>query len=127
MRRKIRKFKGGGADMGAPERAQERADRGYGSTAAVDRSAVGAGSQFAKNRAKQNLEIQRKKAIETISPSTTFSGQALKYGLMFAGVPLAGSVTNKLFEKTSTSMGYNRKKNNISKKNDFSLSFEIAS
>ena len=82
----------------------------------VDRSAVGAGSQFAKNRAKQNLEIQRKKAIETISPSTTFSGQAIKYGLMFSGVPFAGAVTNKLFEKTSTSMGYNRKKNNISKR-----------
>jgi|TARA_R110001592_G_scaffold131704_3_gene345822 hypothetical protein len=87
----------------------------------VDRSAVGAGSQFAKNRAKQNLEIQRKKAIETISPSTTFSGQAIKYGLMFSGVPFAGAVTNKLFEKTSTSMGYNRKKNNISKKNITSI------
>jgi hypothetical protein len=28
--RKVRKFKGGGADMGDPGRAQERADRGYG-------------------------------------------------------------------------------------------------
>ena len=45
MRRKIRKFKGGGADMGAPERAQERADRGYGSTSPVDRTAVGTGSK----------------------------------------------------------------------------------
>jgi len=31
---------GGGADMGAPERAQERADKGYGSTAGPDRSKV---------------------------------------------------------------------------------------
>jgi hypothetical protein len=30
-------FKGGGADMGDPGRAQERADRGYGSTGGVDR------------------------------------------------------------------------------------------
>ena len=30
-------FQGGGADMGAPERAQERADRGYGSTNSVER------------------------------------------------------------------------------------------
>jgi len=37
--KKIRKFKGGGADMGDPARAQERANRGYGSTqAAVDKS-----------------------------------------------------------------------------------------
>ena len=53
MRRKIRKFKGGGADMGAPERAQERADRGYGSTSPVDRTAVGTGSKFVKNKSKQ--------------------------------------------------------------------------
>jgi len=53
VRRKIRKFKGGGADMGAPERAQERADRGYGSTSPVDRTAVGTGSKFVKNKSKQ--------------------------------------------------------------------------
>ena len=31
-------LKGGGADMGAEDRAQERADRGYGDTSGVDRS-----------------------------------------------------------------------------------------
>ena len=51
--RKVRKFRGGGADMGDPGRAQERADRGYGSTAGVDRSKVGEGSQYAKNVAAQ--------------------------------------------------------------------------
>lgn len=51
--KKVRKFKGGGADMGDPARAQERADRGYGSTAAVDRSAVGEGSKYAQNVAAQ--------------------------------------------------------------------------
>ncbi len=109
MRRKIRKFKGGGADMGDPGRAQERADRGYGDTSGVDRSAVGAGSKFAKNRAKQNLEIQRKKAIETISPSTTFSGQALRYGLAFAGVPFPKTITEKMLN-TGASMGYGKTK-----------------
>lgn len=49
---KILKLKGGGADMGDPGRAQERADRGYGSTKGVDRSAVGPGSTYQKNRDK---------------------------------------------------------------------------
>jgi len=40
--KRVRKFRGGGADMGDPGRAQERADRGYGSTAGVDRSKVSA-------------------------------------------------------------------------------------
>ena len=36
---KMVKLKGGGADMGDPDRAQERADKGYGSTGpAVDKS-----------------------------------------------------------------------------------------
>jgi len=51
--RKVRKFKGGGADMGDPGKAQERADKGYGSTAGVDKSKVGEGSQYAKNVAAQ--------------------------------------------------------------------------
>jgi len=38
--RKVRKFKGGGADMGDPGRAQERANKGYGSTASVERPSV---------------------------------------------------------------------------------------
>ena len=56
----LKKSKGGGADMGAPERAQERADRGYGSTAGVDRSAVGPGSKFAENTNTQNLSTNKK-------------------------------------------------------------------
>jgi len=71
MKRKIRKFKGGGADMGAPERAQERADRGYGSTAGVDRSAVGPGSKFAENTNTQNLSTNKKSGnIPIIGPVT---------------------------------------------------------
>ena len=37
MKRKIRKFKGGGADMGDPGKAGERASKGYGSTGPVER------------------------------------------------------------------------------------------
>jgi len=71
MKRKIRKFKGGGADMGAPERAQERADRGYGSTAGVDRSAVGPGSKFDQNTKTQNLNTNKKSGnIPIIGPIT---------------------------------------------------------
>ena len=73
--RKVRKFKGGGADMGDPGRAQERADRGYGSTAGVDRSAVGPGSNYANN-----VEAQTSK---TSSPVTT-------------GLNLAGSIIGKV-------------------------------
>jgi len=52
---KVKKLRGGGADFGDPGRAQERADRGYGSTAGVDRSGVGEGSQYQANvQAQQN-------------------------------------------------------------------------
>ena len=69
MKRKIRKFRGGGADMGAPERAQERANRGYGSTAGVDRSAVGPGSKFAENTNTQNLNTNKKSSnIPIVGP-----------------------------------------------------------
>ena len=57
---KVKKLRGGGADMGAPSRAQERADRGYGSTAGVDRSAVGEGSQYRANVQAQQQKQQQK-------------------------------------------------------------------
>ena len=80
MKRKIRKFKGGGADMGAPERAQERADRGYGSTAGVDRSAVGPGSKFAENTNTQNLSTNKKSGnIPIIGPVTLGINLAKKF------------------------------------------------
>jgi len=53
---RIRKFRGGGADMGDPGRAQERADRGYGSTAGVDRSAVSGTSTYGRNVRNQNIK-----------------------------------------------------------------------
>ena len=90
MKRKIRKFRGGGADMGAPERAQERANRGYGSTAGVDRSAVGPGSKFAENTQTQNLSTNKKSNIPIIGPVT-----------------LGINLVKKMFEPKS----YNKSKN----------------
>jgi len=79
--KRVRKFRGGGADMGDPGRAQERADRGYGSTAGVDRSAVGQGSQYAKNVANQNKTGNA--TPKTFNPVTT-------------GLNLAGSLIGKV-------------------------------
>lgn len=65
---KVKKLRGGGADMGAPSRAQERADRGYGSTAGVDRSAVGEGSQYQANvQAQQQKSEARAKTMQNLS------------------------------------------------------------
>jgi hypothetical protein len=77
---KVKKLRGGGADMGAPSRAQERADRGYGSTAGVDRSAVGEGSQY-----QANVQAQQNKS--SISPMAIASN-ALTVAGMFTN-PLA--------------------------------------
>ena len=106
----IKKPKGyRGGDAAKSDRASGRSAGRADERGSVDRSAVGAGSQFAKNQAKLNLEIQRKKAIQTISPSTTFTGQALKYGLMFSGVPFSKKITESLLD-TGSSMGYGKNK-----------------
>jgi len=82
---KIIKLKGGGADMGDPGRAQERADRGYGSTAGVDRSAVGQGSQYAKNVAAQQ-------ATQKTTPKATSNF----FNPITTGMNLVGSLTAKI-------------------------------
>jgi hypothetical protein len=80
--RKVRKFRGGGADMGDPGRAQERADRGYGSTAGVDRSKVGEGSQYAKNVAAQQA-----------TQKTTPKANSNFFNPVTTGLNLVGSLT----------------------------------
>jgi hypothetical protein len=84
--RKVRKFKGGGADMGDPARAQERADKGYGSTAGVDRSAVGQGSQYAKNVAAQQ-------ATQQATQKTTPKANSNFFNPVTTGLNLVGSLT----------------------------------
>jgi hypothetical protein len=71
---KIIKLKGGGADMGDPGRAGERADRGYGSTAGVDRSKVSATQQSNHQKSVQSAnQVQAKTGplqVPTIGPLT---------------------------------------------------------
>jgi len=50
--------------------------------------------------ARDAMAAQRKTARETISPSTSTAGKVLKYGLMFSGIPFAGTITSKLMDRT---------------------------
>ena len=70
---------GGGADMGDPGKAQARANKGYGSTAGVDRSAVGPGSKFAQNTANQNnpQPNKLKKGFNFGKAALTYAGSKL--------------------------------------------------
>lgn len=81
--RKVRKFKGGGADMGDPGRAQERADRGYGSTAGVDRSKVSA----AQEASHQKSIASAKASNQQKATSSNF------FNPVTTGINLVGSLT----------------------------------
>jgi len=111
--KRVRKFKGGGADMGDPGRAQERADRGYGSTAGVDRSAVGQGSQYAKNVAAQTSKTTKtgNATPKTFNPVTTglnlagsLIGKVPGLGYAFEGVKQIGKAIQKS-TRTKTAKG----------------------
>lgn len=117
---------GGGADMGDPGRAQERADRGYGSVAAADDR--GSAQQNANQRAQVRAGNVRaaEKLIDRPSPlDTAFKGAKLLGNVATFGVskaldiplgatriaknivdPIAGTVSNKL-----DSLGVNNRKN----------------
>jgi hypothetical protein len=96
--KKVIKARGGAAAQAAEARGnmEGRASPSGG----VDRSAVGAGSEYAKNRARAAIDAQRKKTIQQLTPpSQTLGGRALYAGLTLAGVPFAGTVTKKLIDK----------------------------
>jgi len=96
--KKPKGFRGGDAAKSdaASGRSAGRADPSQG----VDRSAVGAGSQYSRNKAEAALAAQRKQTIKQLTPpSQTLAGQALKYGLMFSGVPFAGTLTSKMIDR----------------------------
>jgi hypothetical protein len=102
-KKKLKNFKvmtarGGDAARAAAARGnmEGRADPSGG----VDRSAVGAGSEYAKNRARAAIDAQRKKTIQQLTPpSQTLGGRALYAGLTLAGVPFPGTVTKKLIDR----------------------------
>ena len=94
--KKVIKRRGGGGYQGG------RKDTPAGAAPAgdVDRSAVGAGSQYSRNKAKAALSAQRKKTIEQLTPrSQTLGGKLLTAGMYLSGIPFAGTLTSKLIDK----------------------------
>jgi len=93
-KKKLKKFRyGGGADMGAPGRAQERAERGYGGTGkgtgGRDPSAATKGK--VSDAARKALTEQRERARGRISPSTTPAGKAIAATIgAISGIPFLG-------------------------------------
>jgi hypothetical protein len=80
----------------ASGRSAGRADPSQG----VDRSAVGAGSQYAKNKARAAIDAQRKKTIKELTPfSQTLGGKLLTTGMYLSGIPFAGTITQKVIDK----------------------------
>jgi hypothetical protein len=93
--KKVKKLRGGGGYQGG------RSDTPAGAAPAgdVDRSAVGAGSQYSRNKAKAALDAQRKKTVKELTPfSQSLGGKLLRTGLYLAGVPYAGTMIKK-FDK----------------------------
>ena len=91
--KKVKKLRGGGGYQGG------RSDTPAGAAPAgdVDRSAVGAGSQYSRNKAKAALDAQRKKTVKQLTPfSQSLGGKFLRAGLYLAGVPYAGTMIKKL-------------------------------
>ena len=95
--KKVIKARGGDAARSdaASGRSAGRADPSGG----VDRSAVGAGSQYSRNKAEAALDAQRKQTIKQLTPfSQSLGGKFLRTGLYLAGVPYAGTMIKK-FDK----------------------------
>jgi len=94
--KKVKKLRGGGGYQGG------RSDTPAGAAPAgdVDRSAVGAGSQYAENRAREAIDAQREQTIKQLTPpSQTLKGKALYTGLTLAGIPFPGTITKKIMDK----------------------------
>jgi len=77
--KKVRKFAGGGADMGDPGRAQERADRGYGSTAGPDRSKVSPQQEASHQRSIASAKASNQ---QTTSQATQTTAQNQNRGFL---------------------------------------------
>jgi|TARA_E500000305_G_C3893976_1_gene175515 hypothetical protein len=111
MRRKFRVLKArGGKDASSADFGKENFGGGDGRNPSLQYEKKTILTQESRDR----LNKQNVKGRQTISPSTSLGGQALKYGLMFSGIPLAGALSSKILD-TGTSMGYG--KNNKTKNN----------
>jgi len=102
-KKKLKNFKvmtARGGDAARSDVASGRSAGRASPSGGVDRSAVGAGSEYAKNRARAAIDAQRKQTIKQLTPpSQTIGGRALQAGLLLAGVPFSGTVTKKLIDK----------------------------
>ena len=104
--KKVTKAKyGGGADMGDPGRAQERALRGYGGRGGRNPSAATKGK--VSDAARQRLVDQKKEARARISPSTTPVGMAIAQGIgALTGVPfIGGKIGSRMVDYSPMAFG----------------------
>ena len=114
MKRRLRVLKArGGKDASSADFGKENVSGGDGRNPSLQYETKTILTKDTRDRlGKQNV-----KARQTISPSTSPAGQALKYGLMFSGIPLAGSLSSKILDR-GTSMGYGKNKNKGNKGKD---------
>jgi len=108
MKRKIRKFKGGGMDRG--NKANQAKSASMGNAGSDNRLASATDYSGLKNRSQSTndaLSAQRKGARGSISPSTR-TGNRIAASVMNAIIPFSGTVFNKAVD--SKAMGYGKTK-----------------
>lgn len=112
MKRKIRKYRGGGMDAG--NKANQAKSAAMGNVGADNRLASATNYSGLKNKSqstKDALSAQRKGARAAISPSTT-TGNKIVGAVMNAIIPFSGTLYKKSID--SKAMGYGRtKKKNV--------------
>ena len=70
------------------------------------------------DQGRKALQTQRKATLSAISPSTTRGGQALKYGLMFSGIPFSGRITQGILDRGQR-LGYGQvKRKTVNRQNN---------
>ena len=76
-----------------------------------DRSAVGPGSKYSRNKAKRNIDKMRQELKYAITPSTKPSNRIIASLLGLFGPPFAGLAFNKAIDRTA--LGFNTKPTTI--------------
>lgn len=108
MKRKIRKYRGGGMDAG--NKSNQAKSAAMGNVGADNRLASATNYSGLKNRSQSTtdaLSAQRKGARESISPSTR-TGNRIAGAVMNSIIPFSGTAFNKIVD--SKAMGYGRTK-----------------
>ncbi len=108
MKRKIRKYRGGGMDAG--NKANQAKSAAMGNVGADNRLASATNYSGLENRSQSTKDVltaQRKGARAAISPSTT-TGNQIAGAVMNAIIPFSGTVFKKTID--SKAMGYGKTK-----------------